>query len=213
MNALPASNDLPKRKRKPDTGLIRPYRPCPPDFRETYIRMGWDGLDGHYRTNWRVIRRWIILQIAEDEAAGRIHLKAARTNWLAENGVNVRRRELRGSRRSDFVMGHRMRRTRTFDWGNIPQRAQLNLILEEGMYGYTTPDEKPGTRVSDHARVKFLELKGVDMAKLDAEILSPTIALADAFGASKVIMKSGHKAVVRDGVIATIEGKPKRRGR
>tara|TARA_Y100001951_G_scaffold104212_1_gene115167 strand:+ start:2646 stop:2942 length:297 start_codon:yes stop_codon:yes gene_type:complete len=45
--------------RSHDTGLVRPYRECPDDFRETYVRMGWDGIAEHYRTNWRVITRWI----------------------------------------------------------------------------------------------------------------------------------------------------------
>lgn len=44
-----------------DTGLVKPYRPVPDDFEQVYARMGWDGLDEHYRTNWRVIRRWIVL--------------------------------------------------------------------------------------------------------------------------------------------------------
>jgi hypothetical protein len=39
--------------------MTKPYRPCPPDFRETYIRMGWDGIDEHYRTNYRCIARWV----------------------------------------------------------------------------------------------------------------------------------------------------------
>lgn len=42
-----------------DTGLVRPYRPCPKDFRERFLEMGWDGIDEHYNTNWRCIRRWI----------------------------------------------------------------------------------------------------------------------------------------------------------
>ena len=46
-------------KRKPDTGLIRPYRDRPADFDAVFIRMGWDGIDEHYRTNWRCIRRWV----------------------------------------------------------------------------------------------------------------------------------------------------------
>jgi hypothetical protein len=46
-------------KRQADTGLVRPYRPAPADFREVYLRMGWGGIADHYRTNWRVIRRWI----------------------------------------------------------------------------------------------------------------------------------------------------------
>lgn len=46
--------------RKPDTGLVKPYRPAPPDFREVYLRLGQDrAIEEHYRTNWRCIRRWI----------------------------------------------------------------------------------------------------------------------------------------------------------
>lgn len=200
------------RKRVPDTGLVRPYRPRPADFRETYIRMGWEGIDEHYQTNWRVIRRWILEQIADDLAAGRIHLKAARSNWLAQNGEHVRRCEVRGSRRSDYVSGRKLRPLRAFDWGNIPQGAQLNLVVEESMHGYTPPKGTPPVRVSDHARVCYLErVKGIDIAKLDAEIMSPAIEIADQLGGAKVIMKTGHKAVVRDGVICTIEEKSKRR--
>ncbi|WP_209047576.1 hypothetical protein [Rhizorhabdus histidinilytica] len=201
-----------RRKRTPDTGLLRPYRPRPADFREVYVRMGWEGLDEHFRTNWRCIRRWIIEQIAEDEAMGRIHLKAARTNWLAEHGERIRRQELRGSRRSDYVAGRRLRPTRVFDWGNIPPRAQMNLVLEEDMHGFTPPRPTRPMRVSDHARVRYLErVKGVDIEKLDAEILSPAMVLADDMGGGKVIMKTGHKAVVRDGVIVTVESKSERR--
>lgn len=46
--------------RRWDTGTIRPYRPIPPDFRAVYLRMGQGKeIEEHYRTNWRVIRRWI----------------------------------------------------------------------------------------------------------------------------------------------------------
>lgn len=54
---MPSSAAAPRRT--PDSGLVRPYRPAPADFREVYLRMGWDGIADHYRTNWRVIRRWI----------------------------------------------------------------------------------------------------------------------------------------------------------
>jgi hypothetical protein len=62
MTALKALEMSDRRRgdgRAHDTGLIRPYRPCPPDFRERFLEMGWDGIDEHYRTNWRVIYRWI----------------------------------------------------------------------------------------------------------------------------------------------------------
>ena len=69
----------PNRARTPDTGLVRPYRPRPDDFRQTYIQMGWDGIVEHYNTNWRVIRRWIIEEGAAD-------LRAARAAYVAANG-------------------------------------------------------------------------------------------------------------------------------
>lgn len=58
-------------KRKNDTGLVRPLRPCPSDFAERFIVMGWDGIEDHYHTNWRCIRRWI------DECGGE-YLRAER---------------------------------------------------------------------------------------------------------------------------------------
>ena len=62
-----------------DTGTIRPRRPCPRDFRETYIRLGWDGIVEHYRANWRCIRRWI-------NECGRDELKKARAGYVREHG-------------------------------------------------------------------------------------------------------------------------------
>jgi hypothetical protein len=58
--------------RKWDTGLEKPYRALPGDFREVFLRLGQDrAIEEHYRTNWRVIRRWI-------EEAGGDELRAAR---------------------------------------------------------------------------------------------------------------------------------------
>lgn len=37
----------------------KPWRHAPDDFREMFLEMGWDGLEEHYRTTWRTIRRWI----------------------------------------------------------------------------------------------------------------------------------------------------------
>lgn len=55
-----------------DTGLIRPYRACPADFRERFLELGQSKeIEEVYRTNWRVIRRWI-------EEAGGASLRAER---------------------------------------------------------------------------------------------------------------------------------------
>lgn len=60
------------RRRIPIDGFTRPYRPCPPDFRERYLELGWSKeLIEHYRTNWRCIARWI-------EEAGGEELRQAR---------------------------------------------------------------------------------------------------------------------------------------
>lgn len=75
--------------RNHDTGLIRPYRPVPSDFVETYVLIGWDGLDEFYNTNWRVIRRWVAL-------SGQEKLRAARAAYVAEQ--RRIRREKRGVR-------------------------------------------------------------------------------------------------------------------
>lgn len=57
-------------------GMIRPYRPRPADFRAVYVQIGWDGITDHFRTNWRVICRWI-------EEEGREGLQAERAAFVA----------------------------------------------------------------------------------------------------------------------------------
>ncbi len=68
--------------RKAYDGHIRPQctRPLPADFREEYIRTGWDA-QYWYGTNWRVMVRWI-------EEAGGDELRAARREYLRKNGFN-----------------------------------------------------------------------------------------------------------------------------
>lgn len=69
-------------------GTTRPYRPVPADFRDAYIRMGWDGIDEFFGTNWRVIRRWI-------ELVGRDELIAARAAYVEEQRAIRRERRNR----------------------------------------------------------------------------------------------------------------------
>lgn len=68
-------------------GCTRPYRPCPADFRTRFLEMGWDGIEDHYRTNWRVIRRWIEESGGEELRAARraISKATARPALRAEN--------------------------------------------------------------------------------------------------------------------------------
>lgn len=61
-------------------GRIRPYRPCPADFRERYIELGWHYVDAHYRAHWRTIARWI-------DETGRLELKAARAAYVKARGM------------------------------------------------------------------------------------------------------------------------------
>ena len=64
-----------------DTGLIKPNRPCPADFRERFIEFGWEGICAHYRANWRCIRRWI-------DETGRKQLVQERAEHVQRNGRN-----------------------------------------------------------------------------------------------------------------------------
>lgn len=72
----------------PRDGTIRPYRPKPRDFRESYLRLGWDGIVAHYRTNWRVIARWI-------DEEGRDQLRADRRAAVQRRLELVRSEERR----------------------------------------------------------------------------------------------------------------------
>lgn len=81
-----------------DTGLKRPFRPCPRDFRERFLEMGqFKEIEEHYRTNWRVITRWI-------EESGGDDLRAERSK--------ITGCPLRPARRSDkarrYVLGLRL---------------------------------------------------------------------------------------------------------
>lgn len=79
-------NDL-TRLNLPDGG-VRPYRPLPADFRERFLEMGFSKeIIEHYRTNWRVIRRWIELAGGETLRAERREVSGgtARPSLRAEN--------------------------------------------------------------------------------------------------------------------------------
>jgi hypothetical protein len=35
------------------------FRPCPADFVEVYLRIGWDGIEDHFHAHKTVIKRWV----------------------------------------------------------------------------------------------------------------------------------------------------------
>lgn len=79
-----------------DTGLVRPYRRCPGDFREVFLRLGYSKeIEEHYHTNWRVIRRWI-------EETGGDDLRAERR---AVSGGTARPKLRAGQRARRYVLG------------------------------------------------------------------------------------------------------------
>lgn len=81
--------------RSHDTGLERPYRPLPADFRERFLELGQGKeIEEHYRTNWRVVRRWI------EEAGG----DALRKERYRLSGGFARPNK-RGDKAKRYVMG------------------------------------------------------------------------------------------------------------
>ncbi len=73
------------------------------------------------------------------------------------------------------------------------------------------------TDISDHAVLRWLErVKGVDIEAIRAEMQTPTLALADEFGAPVLIGRNGERLVIRGGVVVTVLAKghpPHRRKR
>lgn len=102
-------------------GLIRPYRPCPPDFREVYLANGWDGplgpIDEHYGTNWRCITRWI-------EECGGDELRAERARLTGAPLRPKRRRAFR------YVAGRTLRRIEPRQW---PYKALAPRLWDTGL--------------------------------------------------------------------------------
>jgi hypothetical protein len=50
----------PPKPRTWDTGTVRPYRACPPNFREVFLRLGWGkAINEELSANYRCIARWI----------------------------------------------------------------------------------------------------------------------------------------------------------
>jgi len=84
--------------RQHDTGLVRPYRPCPQDFRTRFLEMGQSKeIEEYYHTNWRCIIRWI------DECGGD-ELRKERFDIAGKKTGGRLSPERRRAKR--YVMGH-----------------------------------------------------------------------------------------------------------
>lgn len=59
-----------------------PLRERPADFREQFIRLGWDCVD-HYSTSWKVVARWL-------DEEGRAAVKADRKAFRQIQGLEHR---------------------------------------------------------------------------------------------------------------------------
>lgn len=202
--AIEQRGDLNRPKRKPDTGLIRPYRPVPANFVEVYLRNGWDGPDGPieeiFNTNWRVIARWIELSGGDD-------LRAARSAITGQP-----QRPHRRSRRFNFAIGRRLGRPQNVDWESIPVGAQLKLGIGGMENGTFDPPGARRVRITDHARLRYLErVVGIDMSIIDAALSSPTAELCNDMGGGSVILQGGQRAIVKNGAVITVTTKPRSR--
>lgn len=61
----------------------RMYRPVPRNFRETFIRVGWAGIEQEMHAHARSIKRWM-------EIVGREALIEARADYVRRHGYNRR---------------------------------------------------------------------------------------------------------------------------
>lgn len=129
--------------RKWDTGLQKPYRELPGDFREVFLRLGQDrAIEDHYRTNWRVIRRWI------EEAGG----DALRAERAAITGSALKPAKRSGLARR-YVMGRTLRRVEPRWPCRSPRFWDVGLVAPAG----EAPERPHARRLSAMAAVRIIE--------------------------------------------------------
>lgn len=144
--------------RKWDTGLQKPYRELPSDFRAVFLELGQDrAIEEHYRTNWRVIRRWI-------EEAGGDELRAARS---AITGSALKPAKRSGMARR-YVLGRTLRRIEPRWPCRSPRFWDVGLVPPvEG----SAPDRPQQRRLSAIAAVRIIE-SGAKTIEASAEFLA-----------------------------------------
>jgi len=144
--------------RKWDTGLEKPYRELPSDFREVFLRLGQDrAIEEHYRTNWRVIRRWI-------EEAGGDELRSARA---AVTGSALKPMKRTGVARR-YVIGRRLRLSQTRWPCRAPRFWDVGLVpTVESL----APPRPHARRLSAMAAVRIVETAAKQIEGASADFL------------------------------------------
>lgn len=74
----------------PRKGQTMLYRPVPQGFVETFVRVGWGGIEREYRAHAKTIRRWMLV-------CGREGLIAARKEYVQKHGYQTQRRGKRAN--------------------------------------------------------------------------------------------------------------------
>lgn len=76
------------RQAEPTRKIIRH---CPDDFVETYLRIGWDGIELHYRAHKDTIKRWVMECGGDDLKARRAAVVAEKRKSATPTAVPVKR--------------------------------------------------------------------------------------------------------------------------
>lgn len=145
------------------------YRPMPRDFAETFVRVGWDGIEAEARAHKTTIVRWIEAYDAEAIAEGRPVLNQLRRTHLeaiyAARGHRVFGRKPGQSRAARYVMG----RTRKPKWPcRAPRFWDVGLVPPvEG----SAPDRPQQRRLSAIAAVRIIE-SGAKQIEASADFLA-----------------------------------------
>lgn len=179
--------------RRPDTGMTKPYRRAPADFRETYIRMGWDGITDHYRTNDRCIARWI------EECDGDV------LRWERSQVTGLPARPERRSTRYQATAGARAPVAKPGSWLKVSGSAYRLAIT---LTGLTALEERFGSVDRDGiARPKscyaifdgisggFNEMEGCPLAGASALPRVPSATLAECVETVRSALVGGGIAV------------------
>lgn len=145
----------------PIAGTTKAYRPRPSDFRDAYVRMGFsDDLKEHFRTNIRVLRRWV-----DEEGYRELH--AARREYLRQtkwpNGApGNRKRPQSFVQAKDQPQRADRPKQQPSDQPAAPQREAPKL----GGHFYDFA-KRPTVRGPSHAKVKAVAgSKGRRMARM-----------------------------------------------